>query len=48
LTSEAARELVESLPRVLAERMTLDEVERYRAAFRPFAEIDAVPMSPPY
>jgi uncharacterized protein (TIGR02996 family) len=48
LTGEAARELVETLPRVLAERMTLDEVEQYRAAFRPFAEIDAVPMSPPY
>ncbi len=48
LTSGAARELVETMPRVIAERMTLDEVERYRAAFRPFAEIDAVPMSPPY
>jgi uncharacterized protein (TIGR02996 family) len=48
LTSEAARELVETMPRVIAERSTLDEVERYRAAFRPFAEIDAVPMSPPY
>ena len=48
LIRQAARELIETLPRVLAERMTLDEVERYRAAFRPFAEIDAVPMSPPY
>jgi uncharacterized protein (TIGR02996 family) len=48
LTTAAARELCDTLPRVLCERVPFSEVERFRAALRPFAEIDAVPMDPPY